>query len=276
MTILQSIVLGIIQGLTEFLPISSSGHLVLFQNLFGMKEPMLAFDIAVHGGTLLAVLAFFYKDILVILKDFTQDLRRAAAPQGVSRPGVLPQHRGLWVCILITLVPTGVIAVFFRPWIETAFSKLIFVAIAWLFMGAILILSQRFANGPKDLSAVHYGDALWVGLAQGIALLPGVSRSGSTILAGMLLGIKKEDAAKFSFLISIPAILAAIAMDLKEGIQYFSSQTTVVLAGFFAAAITGYLVIRWLMRIIQRGHFFLFGYYCIAAGLFALTFTILS
>ncbi|HOW88074.1 MAG TPA: undecaprenyl-diphosphatase UppP [Candidatus Omnitrophota bacterium] len=276
MTLFQSIILGIVQGLTEFLPISSSGHLVLFQNLFGMKEPMLAFDIAVHGGTLVAVLAFFYKDILVIVKDLAGDLRKAVASKDVPRAGVLPQHQGLWACILITLVPTGIIAVFFRSWIETAFSKLVFVAIAWLAMGALLILSQRFSKGQKDLSAIHYGDALWVGLAQGIALLPGVSRSGSTILAGMLLGIKKEDAAKFSFLISIPAILAAIIMDLKESIQYFSSQTTIVLAGFFAAAVTGYLVIRWLMRIIQRGHFFLFGYYCIAAGLFALTLTILS
>jgi len=106
--------------------------------------------------------------------------------------------------------------------------------------------------------------------------LPGVSRSGSTILAGMLLGIKKEDAAKFSFLISIPAVAGAIVMDLKEGIQYFSVHATAVLAGFLAAAITGYFVIRWLMGLIRQGRFFLFGYYCIAVSLFALVFMLLS
>lgn len=276
MTLWQALVLGIVQGLTEFLPVSSSGHLVLFQNLFGMKEPMLAFDIAVHGGTLLAILVFFYKDIFDILRDVGDNLRKIALPESASPAGILPQHRGLWVCILITLIPTGIAAIFFRHWIEAAFSKLTFVAVAWLVMGALLILSQRSSKGQKDLSAIHYGDAFWIGTAQGIALLPGISRSGSTILAGMFLGIKKEDAAKFSFLISIPAILGAIVMDFKESMQYFSSQATAVLTGFFTAAVTGYLVICWLMRIIQRGHFFLFGYYCIAAGLFALVFTILS
>ena len=276
MVIWQALVLGVVQGLTEFLPVSSSGHLVLFQNLFGMKEPLLAFDIAVHGGTLLAVLAFFHKDILDILKDFTNSLQRIVSKTPASTPSIQPPHRGLWVCILITLIPTGIMAVCFKHLFETAFSKLIFVAAAWFVMGLLLILSERFQKGQRDLSVIHYGDAFWIGWVQGIALLPGVSRSGSTILAGMFLGIKKEDAAKFSFLISIPAVAGAIVMDLKEGIQYFSAHTAVVLAGFLAAAITGYLVIRWLMRLIQQGRFFLFGYYCIAVSLFALTFVILS
>jgi undecaprenyl-diphosphatase len=276
MLLWQALVLGVVQGLTEFLPVSSSGHLVLFQNLFGMKEPMLAFDIAVHGGTLLAILAFFHKDILDILKDFIQSLRRAVSSKPSSSASVQPPHRGLWVCILITLIPTGIMAICFKHLFETAFSGLLFVAAAWFVMGILLILSERFPKGQKDLSVIHYGDAFWIGLVQGIALLPGISRSGSTILAGMLLGIKKEDAAKFSFLIAIPAVAGAIVMDLKEGIQYFSANTTLVLAGFLAAAITGYLVIRWLMGLIRQGRFFIFGYYCIAVSLFALTFVILS
>jgi undecaprenyl-diphosphatase len=276
MTVFQSIVLGVVQGLTEFLPVSSSGHLVLSQNLFGIKEPMLAFDIAVHGGTLAAIFVFFYKDIFDILKDFGRSIQGVFNKKPVSTSAIPPSHRGLWVCILITLIPTGIIAVCFRHLFEAAFSKLLFVAVAWFVMGILLILSERFSKGQKDLSAIHYGDAFWIGLAQSIALLPGVSRSGSTILAGMFLGIKKEDAAKFSFLIAIPAILGAIAIDLREGIHYFSTHALVVLTGFFAAAITGYLVIRWLMKIIQQGRFFIFGYYCIAISLFALTFVILS
>lgn len=276
MTLWQALVLGVVQGLTEFLPVSSSGHLVLFQNLFGMKEPMLAFDIAVHGGTLLAILTFFHKDVFDILKDFADFFRKAVSKKNVPTASIQPPHRGLWVCILITLIPTGIMAVCFKHLFETAFSKLIFVAAAWFVMGVLLILSERFQKGQKDLSVIHYGDAFWIGLVQGIALLPGISRSGSTILAGMFLGIKKEDAAKFSFLISIPAVAGAVVMDLKEGLQYFSAHTAVVLTGFFAAAISGYFVIRWLMGLIRQGRFFLFGYYCIAVSLFALTFIILS
>ncbi len=276
MTLLQALILGIVQGLTEFLPISSSGHLVLFQNLFGMKEPLLAFDIAVHGGTLLAILVFFHKEILDILKDFIQSIQKAVSKKPAFASDIQPPHRGLWVCILITLIPTGIMAVCFKHLFVAAFSKLIFVAAAWFVMGLLLILSERFQKGQKDLSVIHYGDAFWIGLAQGIALLPGISRSGSTILAGMLLGIKKEDAAKFSFLIAIPAITGAIIMDWKEGIQYFSAHAAIVLTGFLAAAVTGYFVIRWLMGLIRQGRFFLFGYYCIAASLFALTFVILS
>lgn len=275
MLLWQALVLGVVQGLTEFLPVSSSGHLVLFQNLFGMKEPMLAFDIAVHGGTLLAILIFFHKDI----RDITSDLWRSVQKLVSKKPavaGLQPSHRGLWACILITLIPTGIMAICFRQLLETAFSKLAFVAIAWFVMGILLILSERFQKGQKDLSVIHYGDAFWIGMAQGIALLPGISRSGSTILAGMLLGIKKEDAAKFSFLISIPAVAGAIVMDLKEGIHYFSTNMAIVLTGFVASAITGYLVIRWLMELIRQGRFFLFGYYCIAVSLFALAFLILS
>lgn len=276
MIVWQALVLGVVQGLTEFLPVSSSGHLVLFQNFFGMKEPLLAFDIAVHGGTLLAILLFFHKDILDILKDFTHSLQRAVSQKPVSTVSIQPPHRGLWVCILITLIPTGIMAVCFKHLFEAAFANLIFVAAAWFVMGLLLILSERFQKGQKDLSVIHYGDAFWIGLAQGIALLPGISRSGSTILAGMFLGIKKEDAAKFSFLIAIPAVAGAIVMELKEGIQYFSANAAIVLTGFAAAAITGYLVIRWLMKLIRQGRFFLFGYYCIAVSLFALTFVILS
>jgi undecaprenyl-diphosphatase len=275
MSLWQAFVLGIVQGLTEFLPVSSSGHLVLFQNLFGMKEPMLAFDIAVHGGTLLAILVFFSGDIRDIASDFWVSVQRIISKKPVVS-GLTPSSRGLWVCILITLIPTGIMAVCFKHLFETAFSSLSFVAAAWFVMGILLILSERFQKGQKDLSVIHYGDAFWIGLAQGIALLPGISRSGSTILAGMLLGIKKEDAAKFSFLISIPAVAGAILMDLKQGVQYFSANGAVVLAGFLAAAITGYLVIRWLMGLIRQGRFFIFGYYCIAVSLFAMIFVILS
>lgn len=276
MSLFQAAVLGIVQGLTEFLPVSSSGHLVLFQTLFNMKEPMVAFDIALHGGTLLAVLVYFFGDIRDVLTDFWETISRRNPEKIKGIAGVQPPHKGLWICILITLIPTGLIAVIFKDFFEKAFSNLSFVACAWFVMGIGLILSERFQKGQKDLACVHYGDAFWVGLAQGIALAPGISRSGSTILAGMALGLRKETAAKFSFLISVPAVAGAILLDLKRGMAFLISHPAPMVTGFVISAVTGYLAVRWLMGIIQKGQFFFFGYYCVAVSLFSLTFAFLT
>lgn len=276
MSFFQAFVLGAVQGVTEFLPISSSGHLVLFQTLFNMKEPMVAFDIALHLGTLLAVLVCFWKDVRDIGNDFTESLKRFFSKKEVSPSPLSLPHKGLWVCILITLVPTGMVAIFFKDFFQESFSKLGFVALAWLVTGIFLILSERFQKGQKDLSVISYGDAFWIGLAQGIALMPGISRSGSTILVGLLLGLRKDTAAKFSFLISIPAILAAAVMKLKHGVHFFSAYPLQSLTGFLVAAVVGYFAIRWLMSVIQKGRFYLFGYYCVAVSLFAFTIVVFS
>ncbi|HPS37767.1 MAG TPA: undecaprenyl-diphosphate phosphatase, partial [Candidatus Omnitrophota bacterium] len=229
-----------------------------------------------HGGTLLAVLVYFWKDIGDIFGDLWSSLKELAAKSSGGTPAVEPPHRGIWVCILITLIPTGIMAVCFKHFFETAFSNLAFVAAAWFVMGLLLVLSERFQKGQKDLGALHYGDAFWIGLVQGIALMPGISRSGSTILAGLMLGFRKETAAKFSFLISIPAVLAAIVMELRHGADFFTAYPKEVWTGFLCAAVVGYLVICWLMNLVRKGRFYLFGYYCIAISLFAVTYLILS
>ena len=276
MLLWQALVLGIVQGFTEFLPISSSGHLVLFQKLFGMKEPMLAFDVALHGATLLVVIVYFWKDVWDVLTDFAGSIRAKISKKPVVSSAPQPPHQGLWVCILITLIPTGLIAENIKDFFEHEFSQLGFVAIRWFVMGTLFILSQRFQKGQKDLAMISYGDAFWIGLAQGIALMPGTSRSGITILVGLWLGLRKDTAAKFSFLISIPAILAALAMELRHGAHFFSTYSLATFAGFLAAVVTGYFAIRWLMDFVRKGRFYLFGYYCIAISLFTLTFILLS
>ncbi len=229
-----------------------------------MKEPMLAFDIALHGGTLFAVLVYFYKEIVQILSGFWGSLCPCACASKMENP-----VKRLWWPILLTLIPTGILAVLFKDLIEHAFSSLIFVACEWFVMGMLLVLSVKIREGKKTLGEVHWKTALGIGLAQGVSLLPAISRSGSTILAGMVAGIKKEDAAKFSFLISIPAIVGAILLDLKGGLEYLEAHGMVVLIGFLSSAITGYVVIHWLMGIIQKGRFFIFGYYCLFASLFS-------
>lgn len=269
-------VLGIVQGFTEFLPISSSGHLVLFQHLFKIKEPMMAFDVALHGATLLVVVVYFWKDICDVLSDFAESIHAKISKKTAVISAPQPLHKDLWVCILITLIPTGLIAVFFKDFFEHGFAKLGFIAVRWLVMGTLFILSQRFQKGQKDLAMISYGDAFWIGLVQGIALMPGTSRSGITILIGLWLGLRKDTAAKFSFLISIPAILGAMAMELRHGELFFAAHTLPTIAGFLAAVITGYIAIRWLMDFVRKGRFYLFGYYCIAVGLFALTSLLLS
>lgn len=270
MILVKAVILGIVQGLTEFLPISSSGHLVFFQTLFGMKEPMLAFDIALHAGTLAAVLVYFHKEILSILADFWKTIGKCFCPCVCVAGG----GSFLWFWIVLTLIPTGLMAIFFKDFVEASFSNLRFVALAWFVMGLFLIASSKLRSGTKNLKEIGWLRALGIGFMQGLSLMPGISRSGSTILAGMFFGIQKEDAAKFSFLISIPAILAAIAMDLKEGLTYFSSHGAEVFLGFVSAALSGYVVIKWLMSVIHKGKFFLFGYYCLFISIlsFGLTF----
>jgi undecaprenyl-diphosphatase len=276
MILWQALVLGVVQGFTEFLPISSSGHLVLFQTLFRMKEPMMAFDIALHAATLLVVVVYFRKDVSDLLSDFRASVTGPLAKKTVPASGIPTLHKGLWVCILITMIPTGIIAVLFKGFFEKHISQLGFVALRWMIMGILFIQSRRFQKGKKDLSVIHYGDAFWIGLAQGIALMPGVSRSGITILIGLWLGLQNETAAKFSFLISIPAILAAMVLELRHGVPFFSSYPLQTLAGFLVAAVTGYIAIRWSMTLVQKGRFYLFGYYCIAVSLFAFMVVALS
>jgi len=269
MTLFQALILGIVQGLTEFLPISSSGHLVLLQHLFGLKEPMLAFDVALHAGTLVALLFYFRKEIRALLSDFLGFLKKCCCLCACSSPSS-DRPSGLWLMILLTLIPTVAIALLFKDYFENAFSDLASVGWQWIIMGVLLLLSVKIPEGKRQLDGIGWWRSLLIGFAQALALIPAISRSGSTILTGMSLGIKREDAAKFSFLISIPAILGAVVLELKHGADYFPSHAPEVLAGFFASAISGYLVIKWLMGIIQRGRFSVFGYYCLLVGCLSL------
>ena len=191
MTLGQALVLGIVQGLTEFLPVSSSGHLVLFQNLFGMKEPMLAFDVALHAGSLVALLVYFRKEVGAILADFFGFLKKRSCPCACPEPSG-SQPSGLWFMILLTLIPTCLVAVLFRNYFETAFSDLASVGWQWIVMGAFLLLSVKIPEGIRKLDGIGWWRSLLIGLAQALALIPAISRSGSTILAGMALGIKRK------------------------------------------------------------------------------------
>ena len=215
MNIIQGIIIGIVQGLTEFLPVSSSAHLVFIQRILGVKSS-LAFDTFLHLGTLLAVLWFFRADIYKMLKSWWLSIGDIL--QGRFREGFKndPYKRLAWYVILAT-IPVGVVGILFENQVDALFAGALYVPAFFLFVtGTILYLSQRMNSGNVNYDTITKKEALFMGLGQACAILPGLSRSGTTIAAGLTIGLNKEFAAKFSFILSIPAILGAFLVQIKD------------------------------------------------------------
>ncbi|PIO06053.1 undecaprenyl-diphosphatase [Candidatus Micrarchaeota archaeon CG08_land_8_20_14_0_20_59_11] len=237
MDILSAIFLGALQGITEWLPVSSSAHLALAQHYFGIAAPI-AFDIMLHFGTLIAVIAYFRNDIAKIME------RRDAR----------------YLCLLAAaLVPTAIIGFAFRGFFEAMFSEPAMIAVALLITAAFLLISEKLSRDNKKLGIIS---AFMVGIAQGISVAPGISRSGATIGAGMLLGVKKEDAAKFSFILAIPAILGASALEGIKAFSFVGIGMAEVLLGTATAAIVGYFSIGLLLDFLKKGRLYVFSAYC--------------
>lgn len=244
MTVFQALILGVIQGLTEFLPVSSSGHLVIFQSLFGLKEQQLTFDIFLHFATLLSVLVYFRNDIIAL---FGKERR------------MLPY-------IVMASIPTFVIAMLFKSAIEGFFESVPFVGGALVITGMWLIWANSFAV-RQGANPIGMGNSILIGIAQGIAILPGISRSGSTIATGLLSGLKKEDAFRFSFLLSIPAILGATLLKFSNiSYKLAGVNAGAYLIGGAAAAVTGFMAIGVLSRAVMKNKLYFFGIYCFIAG----------
>lgn len=266
MDILQAIIIGIVQGLTEFLPVSSSAHLVFIQNLLGV-ESSLAFDTFLHLGTLIAVLWFFRYDIFKMIKSWLSSIQDIL--QGRFREGFYadPYKRLAWYVILAT-IPVGLVGVLFEDSIDALFSGALYVPAFFLFVtGTILYLSQRMASGEINFNTVTKKEALFMGLGQACAILPGLSRSGTTIAAGLTIGLDKEFAAKFSFILSIPAILGAFLLQAKDIGSAMDANFLPVLLGFIASIIAGYLAIKWMLDLIQNRNLDIFSYYCWLMGI---------
>ena len=241
---LEAIFLGLVQGLTEWLPISSSGHLVIVQQLLEIDVP-LSFDVMLHFGTLLAVFVFFWKDILKILKSlFKLDFK--------SQDGKL----GLY--IIVGNVPIAVAGYFFHDVFEALFSNLTVVAVALIVTGILLFLT-KYSRGRRKLNVF---DCILVGIAQAFALIPGISRSGSTISTGLFRGLDKESVFKFSFLLAVPAVIGGNLLELNQGLEVGLE----MVVGTLIAAIVGYLSLKFLFRTLQKGKFYWFSVYCWVVG----------
>lgn len=271
MLFFQAVILGVIQGLTEFIPISSSAHLIIVPWLFGWNDPTLEslpFDVALHLGTLISVLWFFSAEWIRLIRAGVQSIIE-------RRIGDDPDRRLAWF-ILIGCVPGAIAGVLGESKIEELFHApnapvepraMVLMALIIAFLGLALYVAERIAKHVRDLRHISLRDAVAIGLAQGLAIFPGVSRSGATITAGLGLGLERESAARFSFLLSAPIIAGAGLKSLVNVLQAMrtpgapSFDWTLALAGFVAAAVTGYLAIKFLLAYLQRNSTDLFVYY---------------
>ncbi len=271
MQFLQAIVLGVVQGLTEFIPVSSSGHLLLFEKLMGWNCEEMTFDIAVHWGTLVAVLSFFWHDWTSIATSFARRIFRRIPyeqqPDG-SRMGRLA------LPIIVATVPAAVIGYKFDSQIEGMRDRpwmLAVVATALIVVAVVMLLAERVGQKKRAMGQMTYADYIVIGFAQALALIPGVSRSGATISAGLFRGLDRGSAARFSFLLSTPVIFGAGLVQLKSVLESGlpEGQLSVLIVGFLAAAVSGYLAIKFLMSYLQRAGLKVFAVYrfVLAAGI---------
>jgi undecaprenyl-diphosphatase len=263
------LILGVIQGLTEFLPVSSSGHLVIGSALLGLHEPSLLLDVLLHVGTLLPVLWLYRGEVLQMLAALG---KLPALRRGLG----LDQGLRLLVCVFVATIPTGLLGVLLNDLFEKLFSSPRAVGLALLGTGAILLatLLRRRVDEPADdegSASLTPLKAVAVGFAQALAITPGISRSGTTIAASLLLGVHRETAARFSFLLSIPAILGATALHLRKAT--FEPALPAFAAGALIAAVCGYLALRLIVRFVRQGRLHWFAVYVIPLGLGVVAYT---
>ncbi|MEM2899244.1 MAG: undecaprenyl-diphosphate phosphatase [Thermoplasmata archaeon] len=268
MDLFDALILGIIQGLTEWLPISSSGHLALVQYLLSKDVPF-AFDMMLHLATLLVLIGFFrmeIKDVILqffgILKDIS---KKVPFKEAVNSP-----KRRLCVCIIIGTIPTGIIGLLIDFLVEYIYSSLLIVGIMF-FTTAVILYSTRKVIAKRKVEDMNFKDALIIGTVQGFAAMPGLSRSGSTIGAGILLGIEQETSGKYSFLLSIPSIIAGTLLHVEDIAVLSYAEILPFVLGFVIASIVGYLSLFMLMKVLKSNRIHIFSPYCILLGIFALS-----
>lgn len=282
MSLGNAIIMGIIQGLTEFLPVSSSGHLALFKILFHVEtETGILFDVLLHLGTLLAIFAVYYKDIFRMIKEGIDIICDAFYNIGVFVHNFIAKddkpyyklidnsYRKFVMLVIVSTIPTGVIGYLGSDIITAASEILLVPGICLIVTSILLFLSDRIQDGNKSPKNVTYSNAFLIGIAQGFATLPGLSRSGTTITACLFSGFQRKFAVKYSFIMSIPAVLGAVVLELKDlaGVQISSSEIGIYLVGVLFAAVVGYICIKTMLVIVRKKKFTYFALYCLFVGI---------
>ncbi len=263
---IQALILGLIQGLTEYLPVSSSGHLTIGQEILGVSgEDNLAFDVVVHVATVLSTLVVLWSEVVWIVKGFFKFQMNDEMRYVIN--------------ILVSMIPVGIVGVFFKEQVEAIFGSGLLVVGICLLVTATLLTFTYFAR-PRQKEKISVRDAFIIGVAQACAVLPGLSRSGSTIATGLLLGNKKERLAQFSFIMVIPPILGEAFLNVvkaAQGEEIFATIDTVPLVvGFLAAFLSGCVACKWMINIVKRGKLIYFGIYCAIVGLIAIAYSMMS
>lgn len=278
MTVINAVIQGVIQGITEFLPVSSSGHLSLFQHLFGLSEEgSLFFNVMLHAGTLLAVFICYWKEIWTIIRDFCIMLWKLVRGRfRYERDATDAQREGLM--ILLTLIPL-LCFYFIKDWFTMLAEDgdILVEGVCFLFTGSMLLLADRSKRGNKGAKEMSVRDALLIGIMQGVAALPGISRSGSTISTGMLLGYRPEFMAGFSFIMGVPAVLGANLSELYEALTTsIDVDWTVVLVGVAVSAVMGILSVKLVQWLVKKNKFSIFAYYTLTLGVLVLVMGIIE
>ncbi len=265
MTLIDAVILGLLQGISEFLPISSSGHLIIAEKLLNLPyEALKSFDVSVHFGTLLAILAYFYKDILDLLKALYSWIGRVKSEHLSEK---LKEDRSMLLYLIIATIPAIFIGFFWGDFLDEYFRSPLSVAVMLIAVGLVFIIVEYWHKKIKE-SKISFNKSIVIGLAQAVALIPGVSRSGATISAGLVQGIKREQSARFSFLLGSIAITAASALSVYEIIKgkVMLPPLTVTVVGIVCSFVAGFISIAFLMKFLKKHTLNIFGIYRIAVG----------
>ncbi len=276
---LEALILGLLQGFTEYLPISSSGHLTIASNFVGITDPeeILPFTVLLHVATVLSTIVILYKEIIWIFKGLFQCPCNSTCETTKCCGLKLNTQQQYTLAIIISMIPVGIVGIFFKDMVEAAFEGLTIVGCCLLATAALLAFS--YYAKPRQKDKISLKDAFIIGLGQAAAVLPGLSRSGTTIATGLLLGNKKENMAQFSFLMVIPPILGEALLEsidmVKEGVAaaFGGINATALIVGFLAAFISGCIACKWMISIVRKGKLIYFAYYCLAAGAFTLIYS---
>jgi len=266
LTIIKAIILGIIQGITEFLPVSSSGHLTVAQHLLGVPEDrILFFTVILHLGTLFSVLFMYSDDILNLCKEFFKMLFEIVTGKGVKFNN---EYRKLGLLIIIATIPTGLMGIFLKDIFSSFYQSSLIIGVSLIITGTLLWIAERIHTGEKDLRKMRWYDAVFVGIFQGLAITPGISRAGSTIVGSLFRGFNKKLATRFSFLISLPSILGATVLETREALSVGLGDFTylILLAGILASFISGVFAIKALINFINKEKLYYFSYYTWTIG----------
>ncbi len=281
MSIFQAILLGILQGLTEFLPVSSSGHLAIFKNLLHINlDSGMLYDVLLHVATLVAICAVFFKDVVKLIVEFFMIVIDIFRNIGIFFGNLFGRrdaeyihlthnsYRKFVVLIIVSTIPTGVIGYLMQDIVESVGAGLIVPGICLMISGGILLIADYTEKGRKKPKDTTYLDAFTIGMCQGVATLPGITRSGTTVTACLLLGLDRKFAVKYSFIMSIPAILGALVLQLKDmtGVAVAAGDIVGYIVGMIVAAVVGFICIKIMMAVVQSQKFKPFAFYCLAIG----------